>query len=276
MKKPLLSLLFLLTIFAARAQSSKVDTNQANTNQKRNTSPQQFIAVEKEAVFPGGVNNFYNYIGHNLRYPENAIKNKIEGKVSVSFVVDKNGKLVEIKIIKGVSPDIDAEAVRLFRNSPRWMPGIQNGILVKQQYAMNIIFQLPTVALAANAEQTDTTWKKRLRDTSRDNKIFSAVQREPMFKGGIRFLDSYLHQTINYPEKAKKSHIQGIAAVTFVIEKDGSLSDIRVAKSSGSDDLDAEAVRVMKICPNWYPGIQNDRYVRVQYTVPIRFSLGNN
>jgi TonB family protein len=273
MKQTFLIIFCLLSAILAKAQQpSKSDLNggaKIDSSAKGTDTAPIFVAVEKAPDFPGGLSAFYRFLQYNLVYPSDAEKKRIQGKVFVTFVVEKDGTLSNITLARGVSADIDAEALRVIKNSPRWVPGVQNGRLVRVQFSMPINFKLPPLD---TIKKLDTA----TRNQPIDNKIFSAVQREPMFKGGIRALDSYLHQTINYPEKAKKNHMQGIAYITFVIERDGSLSDIRVAKSSGSDDLDAEAVRVMKICPNWYPGIQNDRYVRVQYTVPIRFSLGNN
>jgi TonB family protein len=100
--------------------------------------------------------------------------------------------------------------------------------------------------------------------------IFAAVEHEPRFIGDF---GAYLAKTVNYPEYAKEHHKQGRVVVQFVVERDGSLTGLRLAKSSGSVDLDNEAIRVLKISPKWQPGIQNNKPVRVFYTVPISFTL---
>lgn len=104
------------------------------------------------------------------------------------------------------------------------------------------------------------------------NAIFTAVEHEPEFKGGIQAFYAYLTHTIHYPVKAKEHNIQGKVFVSFIVEKDGSLSDIKIARGV-SEDLDAETIRVMKGSPNWIPGTQNGKAVRVIYVMPLSFAL---
>ncbi len=104
------------------------------------------------------------------------------------------------------------------------------------------------------------------------NKIFTSVENEPQFKGGIAAFYKYLGSKINYPSVARENNVQGRVFMSFVVEKDGSLTDIKVARGIGSG-CDEEAVRVLRNCPKWQPGIQNGRPVRVAYTVPIVFAL---
>jgi len=95
--------------------------------------------VEHEPQFPGGIQKLYAYLRKNLRYP----RMDIQGKVFVTFVVEKDGSLTNIKIQRSLSPETDAEAIRLIKNSPKWNPGIQNGRPVRVQYSLPIVFQMP-------------------------------------------------------------------------------------------------------------------------------------
>jgi len=104
------------------------------------------------------------------------------------------------------------------------------------------------------------------------NKIFTAVEQEPSFPGGIEKFYAYLGRNIHYPAVAKENNVQGKVFLTFVVERDGSLTDIKVLRGIGSG-CDEEAVRVLKAAPKWKAGIQNGRPVRVQYNVPITFTL---
>ncbi|HVV55611.1 MAG TPA: TonB family protein [Mucilaginibacter sp.] len=104
------------------------------------------------------------------------------------------------------------------------------------------------------------------------NKIFTSVEKEPEFAGGIEKFYAYLQKNMHYPAIARENNVQGKVYVTFVVEKDGSLTDIKVLRGIGSG-CDEEAVRVLKNSPKWTPGIQNGRSVRVQYTMPISFIL---
>ena len=104
------------------------------------------------------------------------------------------------------------------------------------------------------------------------NKAFDVVEEMPQFPGGPSKLFEFLAQNVNYPTEAEKANIQGRVIATFVVEKDGSISNAKVVKSI-DPSLDAEALRVINAMPNWIPGKQNNKLVRVLYTVPITFRL---
>ncbi|AYL93959.1 energy transducer TonB [Mucilaginibacter celer] len=106
------------------------------------------------------------------------------------------------------------------------------------------------------------------------NQIFTSVEQVPEFAGGLEKFGAYLGKNIRYPAVARENNVQGRVICTFVVEKDGSLTDIKVVRGIGSG-CDEEAVRVLKNSPKWKPGIQNGRPVRVQYSVPISFTLAS-
>lgn len=96
----------------------------------------------------------------------------------------------------------------------------------------------------------------------------------PQFKGGDKAFGTYLGSNIVYPEDARRNNIEGIVIISFVVEKNGKISDIKVNKSVRSD-LDGEAVRVIRYSPRWIPGTEFGKPIRVSYDVPINFSLTN-
>jgi len=105
-----------------------------------------------------------------------------------------------------------------------------------------------------------------------ETKVFDVVEQMPQFPGGPQALFEYLSKNIKYPVVAEENGIQGRVIVTFVVERDGSITDVKVAKSV-DPSLDKEAMRVVKSMPNWIPGKQNGSAVRVKYTVPVTFRL---
>lgn len=105
-----------------------------------------------------------------------------------------------------------------------------------------------------------------------ENKVFDIVEQQPMFPGGPAALMKYLSEHTKYPVVAQENGVQGRVTVQFVVEKDGSVSDVHVLR--GVDpSLDKEAVRVVKSLPRWTPGKQNGITVRVNYRVPVLFRL---
>jgi len=105
-----------------------------------------------------------------------------------------------------------------------------------------------------------------------ETKVFDVVEQMPSFPGGPSALMQYLSSNIKYPVVAEENGVQGRVVCTFVVERDGSITDVRVIKSV-DPSLDKEAVRVVKGMPRWIPGKQNGSAVRVKYTVPVTFRL---
>ena len=107
-----------------------------------------------------------------------------------------------------------------------------------------------------------------------DNKVFEAVEQPPAFPGGEAALMKWLSSNIRYPESAQQNGTQGRVIIRFVVEKDGSISDVKVAKGVDKE-LDNEAVRVVKRMPKWQPGKNNGQAVRTAFNLPVTFKLQN-
>ena len=103
----------------------------------------QYNAVDVKPTFESGdANAFVKYVQQNLKYPENALENDVEGKVTVNFVVDANGKIRNAKVVKGVDPELDAEALRVVENAPAWTPAQQNGKNVPVNCSIPVTFKI--------------------------------------------------------------------------------------------------------------------------------------
>ena len=105
-----------------------------------------------------------------------------------------------------------------------------------------------------------------------ETKIFTVVEQMPMFPGGDGALMGYLRDNIHYPTVAAENGVQGRVVVGFVVERDGSITDVNILRSV-DPSLDREAMRVVKSMPRWTPGKQNGSAVRVKYQVPVTFRL---
>lgn len=231
-----------------------------------------YTAVERVPEFPGGLEAFGKFLATNIKYPASAREQKIQGRVIITFVVERDGSLSNERIVRGITNDLDNEALRVMKLSPHWKPGMQGNRPVRVQYSVPINF-----ALAANADTTKT-----IRPTfsiasaqSGSDPVFTSVEQVPEFPGGIEAFGKFLATNVKYPKVARDNNVQGRVIITFVVEKDGSLSDMKVLRGIGSG-CDEEAVRVLGISPAWKPGIQNGKKVKVQYSVPISFSLAES
>lgn len=109
---------------------------------ERNEEDAIFMVVEAQPEFPGGINALFDFIKQNLNYPAICRENNIQGRVIVSFVVDKDGSIMDIEIEKGVHPLLDAEAIRLISIMPKWKPGEQRGKPVRCKFNVPLTFRL--------------------------------------------------------------------------------------------------------------------------------------
>lgn len=137
MKKIVLSLVMLFAVATLSAQNTD-----SKSNVKESVSDPFFFVVEQMPEFPGGENAMYKYLVDNLKYPEQAKKEKITGKVIVSFVVEKDGRITNAKVTKDIGGGCGDEALRVVNKMPRWKPGKQKGKPVRVQFSLPFLFKL--------------------------------------------------------------------------------------------------------------------------------------
>lgn len=213
-----------------------------------------YVIVDDMPEFPGGTLELRKWIAMNVNYPLKAMQNGVAGRVFTSCVINTDGKVENIKVIRSVNPDLDAEAIRLISSMPTWKPGRRNGQLTKVSYTFPINFQL-----AGNLAV----------DTS---EIYVIVDEMPEFPGGMLECQKWIAMNIKYPLRAMQNGITGRVFITCVINKEGNVENVEVVRSV-SPDLDAEAVKVISNMPTWKPGRQNGQLTKVSYTFPINFEM---
>lgn len=101
-----------------------------------------FDIVEQQPLFPGGPAALMKYLSDHTKYPVVAQENGVQGRVTVQFVVEKDGSISDVHVLRGVDPSLDKEAVRVVKSMPRWTPGKQNGINVRVNYRVPVLFRL--------------------------------------------------------------------------------------------------------------------------------------
>ncbi|HEY0246422.1 MAG TPA: TonB family protein, partial [Mucilaginibacter sp.] len=247
------------TIATAVNNVNPVTTDREPITEIDTATSKIYDAVETEPSFPGGLQAFYNFLGKTVIYPKEARDNKITGKVFIQFVIEKDGSLSGIKAVRGPEHGLNEAAVSALKLSPKWNAGIQNGKPVKVQYTVPINFTL-------NADE------KTPEQSYTGDKVYSSVNIEPSFPGGLQAFYQYLGKNIRYPAAMREKKIQGKVFVQYVVEVDGSLSNVKAVRGPGYG-AEEESVRVISASPKWKPGMQNGKAVRVQYTVPVNFSL---
>ena len=121
---------------------TKVEEIVVQAEQPKEETDEIFNVVEESAAPKGGMQAFYKYVGEKIKYPAQARRMGIEGRVFVEFVINKDGSLSDVRSIKGIGAGCDEEAVRIIQSAPAWSPGKQRGKAVKQRYTLPIIFKL--------------------------------------------------------------------------------------------------------------------------------------
>ena len=234
--------------------------------------------VDEMPQFPEGIDSLFSYLSSSIRYPVIAEENGVEGRVILTFVVERDGTITDVKVVRSIDPSLDKEAVRVIKSMPKWIPGKNKGKPIRMQYTIPVTFRLNHEEALKAKEPINTNGevlkaKEVIADDFKDSIVLvDVVDEMPQFPEGIDSLFSYLSSSIRYPVIAEENGVQGRVIVTFVVERDGSLTNIEVVKSV-DPSLDKEAVRVAKSMPKWIPGKNKGEPVRVKYTLPVTFRL---
>ena len=251
------------------------EADAAVLSQGINARQYQYLLITKA----GGIGGYSlaNGITHS------ALKNRITMMTNKTSKSSHLLKLLALLPIVGVTLALNAETVTDYvynNDEPQKQVPVKKG---KQNAAIKnngkTILQVveaqdqKTEAEAPKSEQKqyEATVTYEIKEDSPQD-VFDVVEKMPEFPGGVQELLGFLSKTIKYPAEAEKAGKQGRVIATFVVRKDGSISDARVVKSV-DPLLDAEALRVINAMPAWIPGTQNGKPVNVKYTVPISFRL---
>ena len=230
------------------------NTHLSLSSKSREMNEQVFTVVEKMPSFPGGDAELLKYIATNIKYPKESQDNGEQGRVICSFIVGRDGSVSNPEVLRGVTPLLNEEAVRVINTMPRWNPGMQRGKAVAVKYTVPITFRLKSPVEEAKEE------------------TLTVVDVMPQYPGGDRELLKFIAQSIKYPTDAQEAGVQGRVICSFVVDKKGNIVEPKIIR--GIDpSLDAEALRVIGMMPRWTPGRQDGKAVRVLYTVPITFRL---
>ncbi len=227
--------------------------------------------VEQMPQYTGGEKAMRKYVAENIEYPQEAKDKNISGRVFVGFVIEKDGSVSNVKVVRGIGGGCDEEAARVIKGMPKWKPGKQDGKPVRVNYMMPVFFKLD------DSQPTKSEKKEKASNpdmTPDKNGVYQICEQMPEFPGGVNALIDHVGRNVVYPEQAKEKEIEGRVFVGFVVEKDGSISDVKVLRGIGGG-CDEEAVRIISAMPKWKPGMQDGKPVRVSYQIPIHFKLGN-
>lgn len=258
---------FLAATSFAYAQQDKAATaaNEASSN---NTF------VETTAQFPGGEQACFKFLSENIVYPPECQEKGIQGRVIVSFDVCKDGTLDAIKALRSPDPALAKEAERVVAMMPKWQPAMQGNKPVRSKMRLPIMFRLSTPpaaqtpALAADSISAQTVDG----NTSDDDNVYDIVETAAQFPGGMDACMKWLNEHVKYPVACMEAGIQGRVIISFVVNKDGSIVDLKEVRSP-HPALTKEMFRLVRSMPKWTPASQGSETVRSRFMLPMMFKL---
>ena len=203
-----------------------------------------------------------------------------QGRVTVQFIVNTDGSISNIGILREVDPELDGEAVRVISAMPKWKPGMQKGKPVRVKYTVPVMFRLNDDAVPKEdykpIEKVDEMvvvgYAPKEESPVNEDVVFEVVEEMPSFPGGTNGLMQYLSKNIKYPVEAQKEKIQGRVVIQMIVDKNGNVTRPKIIEGV-NPSLDAEAIRITTNMPKWKPGMQRGKAVDVKYTFPIVFRL---
>lgn len=216
-----------------------------------------FLVADEMPLFQGkGLNTFRTWVQSQIRYPAEALKRGIEGRVVLSFIVERDGSVSTIQLLQSPDRILSEEARRVVSSSPKWTPGRQNGHLVRVRYMLPVDFSIPKKETAAQS-------------TAAQKPGLASMQFEI---GNLNAFRSWAMQRLRYPAKAREQQTEGSVVATFTVGRDGRVDDIRIA-GKPDPQLAEEVRRVVKASPAWSPATRNGEATTVTVTLPVSFRI---
>lgn len=211
-----------------------------------------FLVAEEMPLFQGqNLNTFRTWVQSQIRYPAEALKRGIEGRVVLSFIVERDGSVSTIQLLQSPDRILSEEVRRVVAASPKWTPGRQRGHLVRVRYMLPVDFSIPKEKAAA--QEPGMT--------------------PPQFEGGdLNAFRSWAMQRLRYPAGAKERQTEGSVVATFTVGRDGRVDDIRIA-GSPDPQLAEEVRRVVKASPAWSPATRNGEATAATVMLPVSFRI---
>jgi periplasmic protein TonB len=281
----LLTFLGTLTLAPALAQNGQKPPKLVTPKEDPNRI---FDALAEPATPVGGGEAYGRYLDDHLNYPTRALEKRVQGTDSVSFVVEKNGTISNVTLVKGFDPDCDAEALRVVKAGPKWKPGKHRGQVARQRVTLPIVFALaPATGQALRSDSATIPAAARPTASTSSPTVVTNTPIPPPSTDGLKLVQpekgaqpvggtdaffAWVQKNIQYPEAAKRQHLEGKVRVEFTIEPDGSLTNIK-ALNHLAGGLEQEAIRVIKSAPKWEPAMYQGQPMRQKMVVPVIFQL---
>lgn len=235
-----------------------------------------FAQISKEAKYVGTKQDQKDFIENEMLYPGQAMDERAQGSVKLSFIVDKQGIARDVMVMNSVHPLLDREAERLVRMMV-WEPAEHYGLKVASRHELRIDFKIRKYEkYCKNRGYDKPIPDDRISDTTFAIYDFKKVYPKPtpFFKSEHQKLTNFIRNNLQYPEVAVQQSIKGNVKIGFIVETSGKASHFRVIESLGGG-CNEEAKRIIKLL-RWKPGQIHDTAVRTRMSIDITFKLSES
>ncbi len=207
--------------------------------------------------FPGGDAALIGFINDNAQYPAQAIQDSVQGKVIVQLLIEKTGKVGDVKVLRSVREDLDQEAVRVVKMLPDFIPAIQDGELYESWYTVPVAFKLAKQVAPSTPVETGN-------GITADQPNYDEP---PMFPGGEEALVAFIGENIDFSDSGRDHALNDSDSKTLRLHIDttGKVDDVRIQYSSGEQEI----IRIGKPFPDFTPAMQDGKPIAAYYTLPI-------
>ena len=216
--------------------------------------------VDVRPTFPGGDEKLMEWISQHIQYPQNAYDSHIQGRVIVQFLVKEDGSVGDTKIVRSVFTALDEEALRVVNTLPKFNPAILNGKAVEYWFTIPVVFRLDDDLKSHEALPTNS---------EEDKIIYQFVEQMPEFPGGQTAMMKFIADNLKYPTEMMGC-FQGSVIVKFYVDTLGHVCDPKIVRGLDSA-LDREALRVVRLFPEFIAGQHDGKKVNVYMNLPIHF-----
>lgn len=249
-------------------------SNAMSNSQDQMSGEKIYEKVGIRPSFPGGNTKRDVWMKENvfMKYSDNIFRKNRSTILLIQFVVEKDGRITNIKIRNRVSPSLEKETISLVSKMPNWNPGKEKGQNVRSLYVLPYVFDNVLGVFSGQIEEEEEIDSPDYSDDQSPIYEYETLDEKPSFPGGMSAFSQWVRNNMHYPEEAYNNGIQGRVIIQFVIDQYGTITNIKV-KRSVDPSLDKEAIRVVKAMPKWIPGKKNGKNVRTNFTMPLNFSM---
>ena len=229
-------------------------------NEKFVTNDSIYDVVQKFAEFPGGQKAFNEWMSENFQYPDSCMKEGIQGRVVLQFVVNTDGSIADVKPVRSPHPALTEAAIQIVKKMPRWIPAEHEGKKVRCRFNLPFMFRLSFDVEEASAV---------------NDSVYNDAQKRASFPGGWEAFSKWMSENIQYPDSCMKEGIQGRVSLQFVVNTDGSIVDVEPLHSP-HPALTEAAIQLVKRMPRWIPAENDGKIVRCRFRISISYHLSTD